>query len=367
MRILVAAAAGLLLLLAVIATPVRAHDPVDINVSYNKEVIRILQRKCEPCHGSGGLSVPLAAYPDVRAWGRAIREEIVERRMPPAIVARGYGQYESDPSLNAREMETLLVWLDGGMPRGDQADLPPVIDASHAHHHSPGPAPATIALPPQTVPAGEHLVVRRVTVRAGAAAGKTIARVQLLPGNSRVLRGARVFAGNQWIGSWLPWQHVMAPPTTHAFQLPARGDVTVELYYRGADAPQVDASTLELTFAAAEARGRLGDIVVEAATVKTGAARGSVQIKQPASVWALYPALDSSVTSMELRVERPDESTEVLMWIPQLRAEWPLSLVMREPVELPAGSVVSLVAESAGASAPRVTLSVMRSPTTPRP
>jgi hypothetical protein len=167
-------------------------------------------------------------------------------------------------------------------------------------------------------------------------------------------------ADRQWIGAWLPWQHVMAPPTTHAFQLPPRGDVTVELYYRGAEAPQVDESRLELTFAPPEARGRLGDIVVDAAMVETGATRGSLQIKQPTSVWALYPALDSAVKSMELRVERPDESTEVLLWVPQVRPEWPLSLVMREPVELPAGSIVSLVAESTGASAPRVTLSVMR-------
>jgi hypothetical protein len=85
-----------------------------------------------------------------------------------------------------------------------------------------------------------------------------------------------------------------------------------------------------------------------------------VRLAQAARVWALYPALDRSVKSVELRVERPDTSTEVLLWIPQVHAEWPLSLAMREPVELPAGSIVSLVAESSGVLAPRVTLSAMR-------
>ena len=67
---------------------------------------------------------------------------------------------------------------------------------------------------------------------------------------------------------------------------------------------------------------------------------------------------------MELRAERPDKSVEVLLWIPKARAEWPLALVMREPVLLPAGSTLSLVAETdPSTSAParaRVTLSVLR-------
>ena len=78
-------------------------------------------------------------------------------------------------------------------------------------------------------------------------------------------------------------------------------------------------------------------------------------------VWAIHPETLASIESMELRVERPDRSTEVLLWIPRARADWPLALVMQEPVTLPAGSTVSLVAEtSAAASRPRVTLSVLK-------
>ena len=118
-------AASIALLLALFRVPLDADDPVSTNVSFNREIIRIIQRKCEPCHTPGGLAFSLSDYRDARVWGRAIREELVEHRMPPAIVARGYGDHESDPSLNAREMATFLTWLDGGMPRGDEADRPP--------------------------------------------------------------------------------------------------------------------------------------------------------------------------------------------------------------------------------------------------
>src|SRR5687767_6101105 len=110
--------------LTVALAPLEADDPVSTNVTFNREIIRVIQRKCEPCHAAGGLAMSLSDYRNARAWGRAIREELVEHRMPPAIVARGYGQYETDPTLNAREMATFLTWLDGGMPRGDEGDRP---------------------------------------------------------------------------------------------------------------------------------------------------------------------------------------------------------------------------------------------------
>jgi hypothetical protein len=39
----------------------------------------------------------------------------------------------------------------------------------------------------------------------------------------------------------------------------------------------------------------------------------------------------------------------VLLWMPAANAEWPVTLVMQEPVSLPAGSKVVLVAETGNA------------------
>jgi hypothetical protein len=103
---------------------------------------------------------------------------------------------------------------------------------------------------------------------------------------------------------------------------------------------------------------------VDAVDRTTARIRGGVQLSQPTTVWAIHPALDASVMSMELRAERPDTSVEVLLWIPNARADWPLALVMQNPVSLPAGSTISLVAETdasrGAASRARVTLSVLR-------
>jgi hypothetical protein len=205
-----------------------------------------------------------------------------------------------------------------------------------------------------------------VTVDAAAAAGRAIARVQLRPGNRRVLRGALVFVGNDpaWIGAWMPWQHVIAPPVTHAFRPGPGAPLVVELYYRGAEVEMSDRSEIEITYAPAADRGEIDNLVLEAREPSGHRARASLKLSRPTTIWAIQPASNPSVTSMEVRAERPDKSFDVLLWIPQARADWPLSLVLEEPVTLPAGSTVSFVVETKGqdgaASPPRVTLSVLK-------
>jgi hypothetical protein len=349
-------------------TRVEADDPVSSSVSFNKEIIRIIRRKCEPCHAPGGLAMSLSDYRDARAWGRAIREELVEHRMPPALIARGYGRYETDPSLNAREMATFLTWLDGGMPRGSDADLPSAVTAAEDAASTDGGI--RLELPPQTIPAREEVVIRRVTIDAAAVAGQTIGRVQFRPGDRRVLRGAMVFAsrgsGVQWIGGWLPWQHAVVPPPQYVYAVPNVTTLVVELYYRGAEALVTDRSAIDLSLAPDSVRGRIEDVVVDAAPERTvpSRLRGGVTLSQPTSIWAIHASPDAAVKSMELRAERPDRSVEVLMWIPHARADWPIALVMREPLTLPAGSRMLLVAETDAqnrtASPPRVTVSVLR-------
>lgn len=332
-----------------------ADDPVSSNVRFNREIIRILQRRCLPCHAPGGIGVPLTTYRDVRDWGRAIREEVVEQRMPPVSAPPGSGLFQDPLGLTARETTTLLAWLDGGMPRGDERDLPASVDP-FAEDASPAPVDLRLDLPAQQVPAFEPVVIRRVTIDPHFTRNRLVTRVDVRPGVRGVLRGAFIYQGREeetWVGAWLPWQHTLVAPAGRAFRLAPGVPLTVVLYYRGGDEPAVDRSAVELHFADA------GREPVENLTLTTDGGVGRQTLRSPMTIWAAHTRLPSSTQSLEVRAATPDGAVTVLLWIPVARPEWPSAFVLREPVTLPAGTVLTVSTRGGGLprEADRVVLS----------
>ena len=59
----------------------------------------------------------LTTYEEVRPWARAIREEVLARRMPKWHIVRGYGDFANDRSLSPFEIALITAWVDGGAPR----------------------------------------------------------------------------------------------------------------------------------------------------------------------------------------------------------------------------------------------------------
>jgi hypothetical protein len=67
----------------------------------------------------------LLTYEDARPWAKAIRDEVLNRRMPPWDAVKGVGQFRDDPSLSQPEMDLLVSWVEGGAPEGNPIYLPP--------------------------------------------------------------------------------------------------------------------------------------------------------------------------------------------------------------------------------------------------
>ncbi len=104
--------------LGIAATSLLAHDPVSTKVSWEGEIKRLVEARCVSCHSEGGRApMPLTTYEETRPWARAIREEVLTRRMPKWHIVRGYGDFGNDPSLSAFEIALFAAWADGGAPR----------------------------------------------------------------------------------------------------------------------------------------------------------------------------------------------------------------------------------------------------------
>jgi hypothetical protein len=102
-----------------------AHEPITTKVRFNKEVVRIFERSCLSCHRPGGIALfSLATYEEARPWAKAIKEEMLEKRMPVWHAVKGFGDFRNAPRLTQREVDLIVNWVEGGAPKGEDKDYP---------------------------------------------------------------------------------------------------------------------------------------------------------------------------------------------------------------------------------------------------
>ena len=135
-----------------------AHERITTTVTWDREIFPIVQARCQSCHGAGATTtMPLTTYAEARPWARAIKHEVLTRRMPIWHAARGYGDFINDPSLSPFEVALITAWVDGGAPKVlPSTQVNPVDPAPPAV--SPPASPAVA--PPGAVPTGRALALR---------------------------------------------------------------------------------------------------------------------------------------------------------------------------------------------------------------
>jgi hypothetical protein len=94
--------------------------------TFAKDIAPIVFNHCAQCHRAGEVApMPLLSYEDVRPWAKAIRSKVVSREMPPWGADSQGLKMRNDPSLSQAQIDTIVAWVDGGAPRGSDADMPP--------------------------------------------------------------------------------------------------------------------------------------------------------------------------------------------------------------------------------------------------
>ena len=117
-------AAGTLIL----AVAISAHDVITTPITYSREISRLLFSRCASCHRPGGMAFSLVTYEAARPWAKAIKEEVLERRMPPWGAVKGFGDFRDDRGLTQEQIELISDWVEGGAPEGPAALLPKLPD-----------------------------------------------------------------------------------------------------------------------------------------------------------------------------------------------------------------------------------------------
>ena len=91
--------------------------------TFYKDVVPILQNKCQSCHRSGEAApMALVTYEQTRPWAEKMADAVAMRMMPPWFADPRYGHFANDPSLSAEQIATIVAWAKAGAPAGDARD-----------------------------------------------------------------------------------------------------------------------------------------------------------------------------------------------------------------------------------------------------
>src|SRR5262245_51870652 len=97
-------------------------------VSFNKDVLPILQQNCQSCHRPGNIApMSFLSYDTTRPWAKAMKAAVASRKMAPWFADTQYSHFSNDRSLKQKDIDTIVKWVDGGALQGDPKDAPPAV------------------------------------------------------------------------------------------------------------------------------------------------------------------------------------------------------------------------------------------------
>ena len=116
--------ATLVVLLAGSLMIVKAHD-FGMQITWNREISRIVYDHCASCHREGGTSFSLMTYREAQPYADEIKEAVLTRRMPPWGAVKGFGEFRNDQGLTQEQVELVTNWVEGGIMKGNNPNMLP--------------------------------------------------------------------------------------------------------------------------------------------------------------------------------------------------------------------------------------------------
>lgn len=326
----------------------QAHEPITTKVRFNKEVIRILQRSCLGCHKPGGIAMSLATYEEARPWAKAIKEEILEHRMPPWRAVKGYGEFANAPKLTQREIDLMVNWVEGGAPKGDDKDFP----AGPIYSNEWPLGKPDLILKPEVASeiAGDADEYRTLTLDANLKEDRWLAAIDLQPGNGAVVHCATLSVEGKQIESWVPGEKRVLLPDDVAWPLKAGSRIAVKIHYRGAGEATKDQSAVGLYFAKTPPHKQAHEIAINNANamIPVGAeiqrVKASFTMQDDAEAIAIRPAVNPLLVSLQTTAYRPDGTEEVLIWTRGYQFDWRQTYYLKRAIALPKDTRVEVIA-----------------------
>jgi beta-lactamase regulating signal transducer with metallopeptidase domain/peroxiredoxin/mono/diheme cytochrome c family protein len=334
-------------------------------ITYAKQISRIVQRRCVECHREGGIApFALDSYETVAAWAETIREVVAEGRMPPWHASAKFGHFANEARMSDAEKELLSTWVANGVPRGADGDLPP--QREFVDGWALGPPDLLLTVPtPIKVPATGVVEYQYVSVDPGLTEGKWIRASEVRPGVRTVVHHIVVFInppggdpilkdrgiGFETAGIYVPGSAPMQLETGVARYVPPGSTFVFQIHYTPDGTERQDQSQIGLYFA---------DPATVRRTMQMGVAanldfeippqsddylvEATHRFSHDMEIYTLAPHMHYRGKSFRVEADYPNGSREVLLDVPRYDFNWQHTYKFAKPRFMPEGTLLRCTA-----------------------
>jgi hypothetical protein len=183
------------LLAGSLAVAASAHAAPANVPTFSKDIAPIVFNNCASCHRAGEVApMTLTSYDDVRPWAKVIKNKVMSREMPPWGADPAHSlKMRNDRSLSQAQIDTIVAWVDGGAPKGSDADLPPMPKFAEGWTYGREPD-AVLEMPVDfSIPAEGELGVQMFYSKVPWNEDRFAETLEIRPGNRAVVHHAGVF------------------------------------------------------------------------------------------------------------------------------------------------------------------------------
>jgi hypothetical protein len=336
--------------------------PARSDVTFSKHVAPILQKRCQACHRPGQAApFALLSYADAARHGRMIKEVTTQRRMPPWHADPRYGKFANDRRLTRAEIDTIAAWVDGGMARGADRDLPRAIDWPKGW--AVGKPDLVLSMPEAfEVPATGSLPYKHWIIDPKITEDRWVRMAEARPGAPEVVHHIVVYilgADGRPIPSggslpvlvgWAPGDLGLVCPPDTALRLPRGCRLRVEMHYTPSGKAVKDRSSFGLYFAARPPRyeymqNEFANMeIVVPPHAPHYRAEASFRLPADARILSLLPHMHWRGKDYRYEVIHADGKRQTLLSVPRWDFNWQNVYRFREPVRLAKGARLHAVA-----------------------
>lgn len=354
--------------------------PGGVAPTYARDVAPILFENCVSCHRPGQVApFALGSYADAKKRAAMIAAVAAQRVMPPWKPASN-GEFLHERRLTNAQIAVLKRWAERGAPLGKLADLAP------APKFPPGwalGAPDLVLQPAEafSVEAEGRDVYRCFVVPTNFDAARYVSALDVQPGNRAVVHhvlayvdtsgkareldareagpgyttgGGIGFLPAGMLGGWAPGAMPARLPEGTGVLLPKNADVVLEVHYHKSGKPETDRTKVGVYFGpgaaatAVQQPVRFFPLANPGLKIPAGASDHAVRadLTVPADVTILnvFPHMHLLGRQMTVTATLPDGTQKRLVHMPDWDFNWQGFYTYKEPVRLPRGTRVQLVA-----------------------